>query len=158
MSEFKTITTQEEFDSMVKDRLDRQAKKVTEEVEKRFNGWLSPDDVKKATADLEKQVTELTGKLNDSQAAYDKLDGEKKALDLARAKESAARDAGLPYELAARLSGNTADELKADAESLSKLVNSGNNSYVAPLFEPPAKTAATASDAAYMSMLGELSE
>ena len=155
MSEFKTITTQEEFDSMVKDRLDRQAKKVTEEVEKRFKGYLSPDDAKKATADLEKQIADLTGKLNDSKAAYDKLDGEKKALDLARLKESAARDAGLPFELASRLSGETADDLKADAEALSKLVNTGGG-YVAPLFEPPAKTAASVSDAAYMSMLGEL--
>lgn len=155
MSEFKTITTQEEFDSMVKDRLDRQAKKVTEEVEKRFKGYLSPDDAKKATADLEKQIADLTGKLNDSKAAYDKLDGEKKALDLARLKESAARDAGLPFELASRLSGETADDLKADAETLSKLVNTGGG-YVAPLFEAPAKTAASVSDAAYMSMLGEL--
>lgn len=156
MSEFKTITTQEEFDNAIKERLDRQAKKTADEVRKGFAGWLSPDDAKKATADLEKQIADLTGKLNDSKAAYDKLDGEKKALDLARLKESAARDAGLPFELASRLSGETADELKADAESLSKLVNSGNNSYVAPLFETPAKTAASVSDAAYMSMLGEL--
>ena len=32
MSEFKAITTQEEFDSMVKERLDRQAKKTAEEL------------------------------------------------------------------------------------------------------------------------------
>lgn len=158
MSEFKAITTQEEFDNAIKERLDRQAKKTADEVRKGFAGWLSPDDVKAKTADLEKQIADLTGKLNDSKAAYDKLDGEKKALDLARAKESAARDAGLPYELAARLTGNTADELKADAETLSKLVNTGGG-YVAPLFSAgQPQSAADASDAAYMAMLSELSE
>ena len=118
MSEFKAITTQEEFDSMVKEGLDRQAKKTADEVKKSFEGWLSPDDVKKATADLEKKLADKEGKLTESKAAFDKLTAEKKALELDRAREAAARDAGLPFELAGRLSGNTADELKADAEAL----------------------------------------
>jgi hypothetical protein len=160
MSEFKTITTQEEFDSIVKDRLDRQAKKTAEEVKKSFEGWLSPDDVKKATADLEKKLAEKDGKLTESKAAFDKLTAEKKALELDRAREAAARDAGLPFELAGRLSGTTPDELKADAEALSKLVSAKQGEpYVQPLFQAGrAEGAANATDAAYMAMLSELSE
>ena len=160
MSEFKAITTQEEFDSMVKERLDRQAKKTAEETEKRFKDWLSPDDVKAKTADFEKQIADLTAKLGDSKAAYSKLENEKKALDLVRLKESAARDAGLPFELASRLTGTTADDLKADAEALSKLVNAKQGEpYVQPLFQAGrAEGAANATDAAYMAMLSELSE
>lgn len=160
MSEFKAITTQEEFDSMVKERLDRQAKKTADEVRKSFEGWLSPDDVKKATADLEKKLAEKDGKLTESKAAFDKLTAEKKALELDRAREAAARDAGLPFELAGRLSGNTADELKADAEALSKLVGAKQGEpYVQPLFQAGrAEGAANATDAAYLSMLGDLSE
>jgi hypothetical protein len=160
MSEFKTITTQEEFDSIVKDRLDRQAKKTAEEVKKSFEGWLSPDDVKKATADLKKKLAEKDGKLTESKAAFDKLTAEKKALELDRAREAAARDAGLPFELAGRLSGTTPDELKADAEALSKLVSAKQGEpYVQPLFQAGrAEGAANATDAAYMAMLSELSE
>lgn len=160
MSEFKAITTQEEFDSMVKERLDRQAKKTADEVKKSFEGWLSPDDVKAKTADLEKQIAEKDGKLTESKAAFDKLTAEKKALELDRAREAAARDAGLPFELAGRLSGNTADELKADAEALSKLVSAKQGEpYVQPLFQAGrTEGAANATDAAYMAMLSELSE
>lgn len=160
MSEFKAITTQEEFDNAIKERLDRQAKKTAEETEKRFKDWLSPDDVKAKTAALEKQIADLTAKLGDSKAAYDKLDGEKKALDLARAKESAARDAGLPFELAGRLSGTTPDELKADAEALSKLVSGKQGEpYVQPLFRAgQAEPSANASDGALLSMLRELKD
>lgn len=160
MSEFKAITTQEEFDSMVKERLDRQAKKTADEVKKSFEGWLSPDDVKKATADLEKKLAEKDGKLTESKAAFDKLTAEKKALELDRAREAAARDAGLPFELAGRLSGTTPDELKADAEALSKLVSAKQGEpYVQPLFQAGrAEGAANATDAAYMAMLSELSE
>lgn len=160
MSEFKAITTQEEFDSMVKERLDRQAKKTADEVKKSFEGWLSPDDVKKATADLEKKLADKEGKLTESKAAFDKLTAEKKALELDRAREAAARDAGLPFELAGRLSGNTADELKADAEALSKLVNAKQGEpYVQPLFQAAQpQSEAGSTDAAYLSMLDDLSE
>jgi hypothetical protein len=160
MSEFKAITTQEEFDSMVKERLDRQAKKTAEETEKRFKDWLSPDDVKAKTEELEKQLADKEAKLGESKAAYDKLSAEKKALELDRAREAAARDAGLPFELAGRLSGTTPDELKADAEALSKLVSAKQcEPYVQPLFSAgQPQPAAGSTDAAYLSMLGDLSE
>lgn len=157
MSEFKAITTQEEFDSMVKERLDRQAKKTADEVKKSFDGWLSPDDVKTKTAGLEKQLAEKDDKLAESKAAYDKLSAEKKALELDRAKESAARDAGLPFELAGRLSGTTPDELKADAEALSKLVSAKQDEpYIQPLFQAGRAEGAAADTAAYANLLDGL--
>ncbi len=160
MSEFKAITTQEEFDNAIKERLDRQVKKTTEEVRKGFAGWLSPDDVKAKTADLEKQIAEKDGKLAEGKAAFDKLTAEKQALELDRAREAAARDAGLPFELAGRLSGSTADELKTDAEALAKIMGAKQSEpYVQPLFNAgQPQSAASASDAAYMAMLSELSE
>lgn len=160
MSEFKAITTQEEFDSMVKERLDRQAKKTADEVKKTFDGWLSPDDVKAKTEELEKQLADKEAKLGESKAAYDKLSAEKKALELDRAREAAARDAGLPFELAHRLSGATPDELKTDAEALAKLVNAKQSEpYVQPLFHADkADTAQNSSDGALLSMLRELKD
>lgn len=164
MSEFKTITTQEEFDSIVKDRLDRQAKKTAEEVKKTFEGWLSPDDVKAKTAELVAQteslrekLAEKDSKLAERKAAFDKLTAEKTAIELERAKESAARDAGLPFELAGRLSGTTPDELKADAEALSKLVSAKQGEpYVQPLFQAERAEGAAADTAAYANLLDGL--
>lgn len=160
MSEFKAITTQEEFDNAIKERLDRQAKKTADEVRKGFAGWLSPDDVKAKTVDLEKQIAEKDGKLAEGKAAFDKLTAEKQALELDRAREAAARDAGLPFELAGRLSGSTADELKTDAEALAKIMGAKQGEpYVQPLFQAgQPQSAAGSADAAYMAMLSELSE
>ena len=84
MSEFKAITTQEEFDSMVKERLDRQAKKTADEVKKTFDGWLSPDDVKAKTAELVAQTESLREKLaeKDSKLAELKAPGKVDPRDI----------------------------------------------------------------------------
>ena len=65
MSEFKIIDTQEAFDAAIKERLERQRKTVTEEVTKKYEGWISPDEAGKSAeriAGLEAQVADLTAK------------------------------------------------------------------------------------------------
>ena len=52
MADFKVINTQEEFDSAIKDRLERQDRKTREE----FEGWTSPADL---TALTEKHQAEI---------------------------------------------------------------------------------------------------
>ena len=47
--ESKVIDTQEAFDSAIKSRLERNTKTVTEEVTKKFEGYLSPEDFSKKT-------------------------------------------------------------------------------------------------------------
>ena len=59
MAEFEAITTQEAFDNAIKARLDRN----TDTVKKQFEGYISPDDFKTKTADLNSKITDLTGKL-----------------------------------------------------------------------------------------------
>ena len=59
MSEFKVIDTQEAFDAAIKERLERQRKAVTDEVTKKYEGWISPEEAGKSAeriAGLEKQV------------------------------------------------------------------------------------------------------
>ena len=65
MSEFKAIETQEELDNIIKDRLDRNTKKITAEVTKQFEGFISPDDAAKSTKALEDKITALTAQLAD---------------------------------------------------------------------------------------------
>lgn len=118
--EFKAIETQEALDAIIKNRLERNTKSVTDsvtaEVAKKYEGWISPDDAKKS-AD---QIAALTEKLKDSEAKIAELTAKNSAYEISSVKMKIAQETGLPIELAQRLSGTTEEELRKDAESLAK--------------------------------------
>lgn len=132
--EFIAITTQEQFDAAISERLKRER----ETMEKRFEGFLSPEDVAKkydgylAPSDIEKKYA---GYLT-PEAAQEK-DKKIKSYETNSVKMRIAHEAGLPFELAARLSGENEDDIKADAAQLSKLIGSGHKSPLKDT-EPPA--------------------
>lgn len=161
MSEFKTIETQEEFDAAIKARLDRNTKTVTDEVKKGFEGYISPDEAKK----LNDQITSLTAQteglrqqLTERDGSIADLTAKNKAYETASVKARIAHEKGLPYELAERLSGETEQDIAADAEKLVQFV--GSQKPAAPLYAPQGggTSAVSGADAALMAMLGELSE
>lgn len=153
MSEFKAIETQEDFDAAIKARLDRNTKTVTDEVKKSFEGYLSPDEAKKLT----EQVEALTKQLAERDGSIADLTAKNKQYETASVKARIAHEKGLPYELAERLSGETEQDIAADAEKLAQFVSSQKPA--APLYAPQGGTgAASGTDAALMAMLGELSE
>lgn len=152
-TEFKAIETQEELDAIIKARLDRNTKTVTDEVKKSYEGYISPDEVKK----LNDQITSLTAQLTEKGTAITDLTAKNKAYETASVKARIAHEKGLPYELAERLSGETEQDIAADAEKLVQFV--GSQKPAAPLYAPRGGTgAASGTDAALMAMLGELSE
>jgi hypothetical protein len=159
-TEFKAIETQEELDTIIKARLDRNTKTVTDEVKKGYDGYLSPDEVKK----LNDQITSLTAQteglrqqLTEKDTAITDLTAKNKAYETASVKARIAHEKGLPYELAERLSGETEQDIAADADKLAQFV--GSQKPAAPLYAPQGGTgAASSTDAALMAMLGELSE
>ncbi len=151
-NEFKTIETQEELDAIIKARLDRNTKTVTDEVKKSYDGYLSPDEVKKLTD----QVEALTKQLAERDGSIADLTAKNKAYETASVKARICHEKGLPYELAERLSGESEEDIAADADKLSQFVSAGKPA--APLYNPAVNTgAANLTDAAYRSMLGELS-
>lgn len=114
--EFKAIETQEAFDAAIKARIERNTRTVTEEVTKKFEGWISPEQAKESTAKAEeaaKRIAELT-------AQVETLTAEKTAAGLGAMRLRIAYETGLPQELADRLAGQTEEELRKDAESLAK--------------------------------------
>lgn len=125
MSEFKAIETQEELDNVIKDRLARNTKNVTAEVAKKYEGFLSPDELSKKTADLESEIENLKKQLGEKDNSIADLTAKNTAFEIAAAKSRIAREYGIPDELADRLSGNSEEEYKADAENLAKFVKSG---------------------------------
>ncbi len=125
MADFTPITTQEEFDRAIVDRIKRER----ETLEKKYSDYA---DLKSKAADYEKQLGELKSSLDDStkkasehEKTVAELTEKISSYELASLKTRIAHEMGIPYELSGRLTGNDEKELRADAESLSKLVSAG---------------------------------
>ena len=87
------------------------------------------DDLKSAKETLEKQVEELNGTLQTTTDKYTQqestlgeLQTKIKGYEVDTLKTRIASQAGLPLDLAGRLSGETEDEIKADAEKFASFV------------------------------------
>lgn len=124
MSEFKPITTQEELDSIIGERLKRQK----ESISKQYTDY---EELKTKNVDLEKELTELKKSLESSTSSktelekqIEELTGKVKAHDLSSLKIRYALENGIPYNLAGRISGDDEESIKADAESLSDFFKS----------------------------------
>lgn len=155
MSEFKVIETQEELDNIIKDRLDRNTKKITAEVTKQFEGYISPDDAAKSRKSLEEKIEELTKEITAKDTSIADLTAKNNEYATAAVKAKIAREYGIPAELADRISGTNEDEYKADAEALAKFVK--QNTQPAPMYNSEGSSKTTSSDAALLSVLNELS-
>lgn len=114
MSEFKPITTQEEFDAAIKGRLSREKEKYGDY-----------DQLKSRVAELEEENVGLKSTIeatNQSKADADKqledLQNQIAGYETANLRTRVALQYGLPYDLADRLQGNDEESFKADAERL----------------------------------------
>ena len=140
MAEFTPITTQEEFDAAITDRLSRQKAKLTEEMEEFKKNYSDYDELKKSSEDGKAQIASLTEQLEklktDSEAdrkSIEDKDAEIAKYARAAEKTNIAIAKGLPIELASRLKGETKEELEADADKLLSLVGTRNT---APMASP----------------------
>lgn len=131
MGEFTPINTQEEFDAAISSRLKRERESLTKSIAQKYadDGYMPPDEVAKLKAGYDKQIGELNTAMEAAakkSADFEKSIAEKdaaiKRYETASVKARVAHETGLPYELASRLSGETEDEIRKDAEALSKLV------------------------------------
>lgn len=158
-NEFKAIETQEDFDAAIKARLDRNTKTVTDEVKKSYEGYLSPDEAKKLTEQVEALTAQTEGlrrQLTEKDTSIADLTAKNKAYETASVKARIAHEKGLPFELAERLSGESEEDIAADADKLSQFVSAGKAS--APLYTPAGNIGMSAkgADAAVMSLLDSL--
>lgn len=149
MSEFKPIETQEALDAIIKDRLERQKKSVTDEIKKQYEGWVSPEDAKKTT----EQIDSLNTKLADSEKKVAELTSKNSAYEISSVKMRIAHETGIPYELAERLSGSNEEEIRKDAEILAQYA--AQPAQATPSFsgEPPVGASA---DAAFKALAHDL--
>ena len=126
MGEFTPITTQEQLEAVLKDRLERQSKKFDTEkadLEKKYSGYMSSDDVTKLKQSYEDQIKDLNTKIDAGASVQTELDSAKKQIEaqkLDSLRIKTALENGIPYEFADRLKGTTAEELTSDAKLFAK--------------------------------------
>ena len=127
MSDFTPITTQEEFDAAIKSRLERCKTSTTEEVTKKYEGYISPDDLSAKTAESQKQIDDLNAQLKIRDGSIADLNAKVKAYETSSVKLRIAHESGIPYELADKLSGDTEEDIRKDAQTFSKYLGHTNN-------------------------------
>lgn len=151
MAEFTPITTQEEFEAAMKDRLAREAKK--------YEGYTSPEDLEKIKTDHKSEVDKLnetmTAKLKEKDDVIAERDTKIKGYETSSAKMRIARETGLSYEAMDYIQGSDEEAMKKSAEALKALINSGKPA--PPLGDPEPAPPSDPAKAAWVSLSKELS-
>ena len=144
--EFKPIESQEQLDNIIKDRLQINDRSWSE----KYSGYLSPDEVASKTKELDDEIAKLGNSLNEATEKA-KTDAETiksltekvKTYETASVKSRIAHEIGIPYELANKLSGETEEEIRKDAESLKPFVT---QKIVPPLRDPESRDPGSGDD------------
>ncbi|VNT15792.1 gp39 [Streptococcus pneumoniae] len=114
MSEFKPITTQEEFDAAIKARLSREKEKYGDydQLKSRVTELEEENVGLKSTIEANRQSKE------DADKQLEKMKSQIAGYETASLRTRIALQHGLPYDLADRLQGTDEESFKADAERL----------------------------------------
>lgn len=148
MGDFEVIETQEQLDKVIGEQI----KKERENIEKKFEGYLSPEAVAEKYKEYlspEDAKKKYEGYLSPEEAS--KKDAQIRSYEAASVKMRIANEVGLPYEMAARLSGEDEDAIRKDAQALQKLMGRKPE---APLADP--ESGKGTKDAGLRAMLHQL--
>ena len=133
-TDFKVIETQEQLDSIIKDRLARAEKNAA----KQYEGYTSPDDLKSLKEAHKKELEDLTAKYSaeldkfkDVEEQLKEKDDKIHAYEISSVKNNVARELDLPYEAIEFLQGDDEKSIKESAERLKTMT--GNKTVVAPV-------------------------
>lgn len=123
MGEFTPITTQEDFDSRLQERLEQKERSVS----KRYEGYTSPDDLEKLKKEYDDQISSLNDKINAFKNVENEIDEYKKKIAQYESDSVKTRYAikeGIPLDLVDRIRGTTEEEIEADVKKLSSMIGS----------------------------------
>lgn len=121
---FEPITTQEQLDGVIGERLEREREKVRNEVEGKYSDYQTIKDERDS---LSNRVTTLEGDITAKDTKISELNSKVAKYESDSVKTRIAKEYGLPDEIATRLTGEKEEDLRKDAESLSKVVKQNNN-------------------------------
>ena len=133
---FNPINTQEEFDAAIRERLQREREK-----------YADYDSIKAENGTLKNQVSTLTGE-------RDALDKKVKGYEASSVKMRIAQELNIPVAMAERLTGETEEDIRRDAETMANIFKTAQGA--APLYNPNTQPPANNNDAAMAEMLHSL--
>ncbi len=121
----KPITTQEDLDALIGDRL----KRDRETHAKKYEGWMSPEKQEETKKESEKQIEDLTKQIEEQGKKYADMEKQNQTLQAQNrkyetdsVKRKVANELGLDWGLADRLTGETEEDIRKDAENLKSLL------------------------------------
>ena len=156
MADFTAITTQEQFDAIIGERLKREKETYSKKYSDYDDLKSQVDNLTKNNAALDKSLSEATKSIDASKITIDELTGKCKKYETDSVKTRIARKHGLDYDLASRLNGSTEEEIDADATALSELLKTTNKPN-APLASPETDVAkGDEKNAAFKEMLHKM--
>ena len=146
--DFTAITTQEEFDQRIGDRLKRER----EVIESKYKDY---DDLKTQNSEKDTKISELEKQLQEAKAEYEKTLGEKdariKGYESDSVKTRIAREMGLSFEAVDFIRGDDEEAIRKSAETFKAYVDKAKGP--APSFEPSGEGAGKNEEAGYKKML-----
>ena len=159
MAEFTPITTQEQFDAAIGERIRRER----ETISKRYGDY---NEMKAKIAAYERQIADLTAAEETSAKKYagyentlKELEEKVRGYETASVKTRIAHETGIPFELASRLNGDTEDTIRADAEALVKVLGQQKTvNHAAPLRSTEPTGAKNSKDAALSALASQLTK
>lgn len=134
MADFKPIETQEQFDAMIKGRLEQAERSFIEKYGNSEELKTQLETSAGQIAELTKQLEEANKKIESSRAEMDGLNAKVLKYETDSVKTRVAHEEGLPYEMAARLAGDNEEAIRTDAKELAKMMKA--NASVPPPFKP----------------------
>ncbi len=129
---FEVIETQEQLDKIIGDRIARAKEAAKKEAEEEFKGKNEEYDTLKAKLkEKENHIAELGNKLEEMKNSgsgmsdeLTKLKQQVQKYETDSVKTRIAREFGIDASLANRLTGETEEEIKADAKALKDIIGS----------------------------------
>lgn len=160
MADFVAITTQEEFEKRLKERLDRERQTA----EKRWQDQVKEKDdslevLKMENANLKNTLEKQKEDKKSEKTAIEDLKKQIERFQLKELKTKVAVEYGIPYSLSDRIQGSNEVEIEQDAKNLSKYL--GKAEPIAPLkdLEPHGlASGVNAIDGAYAELARNLSK
>jgi hypothetical protein len=160
MADFTPITTQEEFDKAIQERLSRKDRELAD----KYKDYLSPNQQEKLRKEYEEKLTKAAEDLKaiqDKQKEHDQtvsdLTKRAQTAENSLLKNQIAYEHKLPLELATRLVGDNKADLEKDAETLASLLKPQG---AAPLRTTEVRTGTNngSVDTGIMDLLSQLSD
>lgn len=150
--EFVAITTQEEFDARIGERLKRERDTVA----KKYEGYVLPEAHKNAVGELQKKLEAASKASEESGETIKALQEKVKGYETDSVKTRIALEEGLPFDMASRLSGADEEAIRKDAQFFAGFMKGGQGG--APAASPEPLEPADSKTAAYQTLLSNLKQ